>query len=231
MKVRFGAGVADARGSTAGITYSRNKGGSYQRARVTPTNPNTSAQAAQRSRISQLSQEWSNVLTQAERDDWAIFGVNFPTTDVFGEVIQLTGLQAFTRINSRIMAAGFAALTGPPADQAVTDLLTFSFTLDNGVGTSTAVFTPTPLAANDALQLFASPGLSPGISNAKNRLRLITTTGLAETTGYNFEADYIAKYGALPATGRKVFMEARVIRSTTGAVDARLVASTIVVST
>jgi hypothetical protein len=194
-------------------------------------NPNTSAQAAQRSRISQLSQQWSNLLTQAERDDWAIFGANFPTTDVFGEVIQLTGLQAYTRINSRIMAGGFAAITAAPADQAVTDLLTFSFVLDNGAGACEVTFTPTPLAANDVVQLFATPGLSPGISNAKNRLRLILTSGLAVASPLDFEAAYVTKFGSLPLAGRKVFMEARALRSTTGAVDARLVATTIVVNT
>ena len=106
MKVKFGGGVAEARGSIAGTTFSRNKGGSYARQRVTPVNPQTAAQQAQRSRISELATHWGQTLTQAQRDGWVVFAENFPITDVFGDSLVLSGAQGYTRINSRLLAAG-----------------------------------------------------------------------------------------------------------------------------
>ena len=41
LTLRFGALVADARGSVGGAVISRNAGGAYMRTRTTPTNPNT----------------------------------------------------------------------------------------------------------------------------------------------------------------------------------------------
>jgi len=230
-KILFGGGVAEMRGSEAGTTFSRNKGGSYTRQRVTPTNPKTAAQQAQRSRVSELASAWSNVLTQTQRDGWGTFAANFPTTDVFGAVIVLTGAQAFSRIGSRLMAAGLDYIADAPADQDVTDLVTVEATADIGAGGMEITFTPTLLAADDHLQVFCTPGISPGISNARNKLRLIATSFAAEAGPFDYQPGFLAAFGALPQVGQKLIIEVRSLRSTNGAIDSPLRADVLVTST
>ena len=231
MKVQFSAVVGDARGSTGGNVFSRNKGGAYVRKRVSPTNPQTPAQQSQRSRISDLASLWSSTLTQAQRDGWAAFGVSFPVTDKLGQVVELTGLQSYTRLNARLLAGGLTRIDTAPGEQAVTDLTSITLTVDVGLGNMEVAFLPTPLGGSDRLQIEASPGVSPGINNATNRLRLIVTSGASVASPLDFEAAYVARFGAVPIVGTKVFVRVRTLRPENGAIDSPLVASTIVVST
>ena len=230
MKAKFGGGVAEARGSIAGTTFSRNKGGSYARQRVTPVNPQTAAQQAQRSRISELATHWGQTLTQAQRDGWVVFAENFPITDVFGDSLVLSGAQGYTRINSRLLAAGQTRIDTAPSDQAVTDLTSASAVIELTGGTAVITFAPTPVGANDHVQVFATPGVSPGVSFMKNKLRLLVTSSAAQATGLDVATEYIARFGALPVAGQKVGLRVRTIRNSNGAVDASLVADTIVIA-
>ena len=228
MKVKFGGGVSEGRGSIGGTTFSRNKGGAYARQRVTPVNPQSAAQQAQRGRVSELAGLWGATLTQTQRDGWKVFAENFPITDVFGDSLQLSGAQAYTRINSRLLAGGLTRIDSAPADQAVTDLTSASVVAETAGGTIVVTFAPTPVGASDHVQVFATPGVSPGISFMKNKLRLICTSSAAQASTFAVEAYYAATFGALPATGQKIGLRIRTIRSTNGAVDSALVADTIV---
>ena len=228
MKVKFGGGVSEGRGSIGGTTFSRNKGGAYARQRVVPVNPQTAAQQTQRSNVSELAGKWGTLLSQTERDGWAVFAANFPLTDVFGDALVLSGAQAYTRINSRLLAAGLTILTTAPADQAVTDLTSASVVVSTATADCLVTFAPTPVAADDYVQVFATPSIGPGISFVKNKLRLIYTSAAAVASGFDFATEYVARFGALPVTGQKMGIRIRTIRSTNGAVDAALVADTIV---
>jgi len=230
-KILYGGGVAEMRGSEAGTTHSRNKGGSYTRQRVTPTNPQSVRQQEVRSGLSELATAWGQTLSQSQRDGWKSFGIAFPTSDVFGAVIPLTGNQVYTRINQRLFDASLARIDDAPANQDVDELLTLTLGADIGAGDFDVTFTPAPLSANDRLQVFCTPGLSPGVSFVKNKLRLISTAAAATASPLDIEAAYVAQYGALPLVGQKVVVECRVLRGTTGAISARLQSSAIVVST
>ena len=91
LKVKFGGGLTDARGSIAGNTFSRNHFGAFVRARVTPTNPNTDRQVHVRASLAFLSARWSNTLTLAQRTAWELYGSSVAMTDVLGATIYLTG--------------------------------------------------------------------------------------------------------------------------------------------
>ena len=134
MKLEFSALVAAASGSVAGNTFSHNAGGPYVRRRATPTNPSTVAQQEVRSRLAELASHWGNTLTQAQRDGWVTFGQNFPSTDSLGKTIVLSGSQAYSRVNARLLSAGLTRVDTAPADQDVTDLITMSATMDVGTG-------------------------------------------------------------------------------------------------
>lgn len=103
--IKFGGAITDARGSIAGTVFSRNKGGSYMRQRVKPTNPNTPAQAGTRGLFGTLQAAWRD-LTEAERDSWAAAAPNYPVVNRLGDAIEYTPLQLFTRCNMVVLSAG-----------------------------------------------------------------------------------------------------------------------------
>jgi len=193
-------------------------------------NPQSAAQQAQRARVSELAGLWGSTLTQTQRDGWKVFADNFPITDVFGDSLVLSGAQAYTRINCRLLAGSATRIDTAPADQAVTDLTSASIVAEVAGQTIIVTFAPTPVGASDAVQVFATPGVSPGISFMKNKLRLITTSAGGQATGLDVGPAYITAFGALPAVGLKIGFRVRTIRSTNGAVAAALVADTIVIA-
>lgn len=123
MKVLLGGGVLAASGSIGGQTASHNRFGNYFRARTTPVNPQSSRQNIMRAVIQNLAQRWSNVLTQAQRDQWEVYADNIVRTDSLGSQMKLTGFNHFIRSNSiRLQSAdntigdGPIILTLPPGD-------------------------------------------------------------------------------------------------------------------
>lgn len=97
--------VTQASGSVGGVTYSHNRGGMYRRARSIPTDPATPEQVAARNAFGNLSQQWGQVLTAAQRAAWDLYAANVQVTDVLGDPINLTGQQWFVKANQpRVLA-------------------------------------------------------------------------------------------------------------------------------
>lgn len=215
--VLFGNGVADMRGSVAGNTFSRNRGGAYIRNRVVPLNPGSNPQNHIRQSVSNFAKAWGATLTAAQRAAWTAFAAAWPVTNKLGATIVLTGEQMYVRLNTVIYNAGGAAIADPPANLTVGSLLTLSGTFVVGAS-ATAVFTATPLSAGDRLQIFATAPLQPGIGFVRNRLRYITTMADATASPSTFYTPYIARFGQ-PLVGQQVVIECRVLRYLTGAVS------------
>lgn len=171
-KVKFGALVQDARGKLAGNVFARNRGGSYVRAKASPTNPQTDRQLAIRSTFTTLSQDW-RTLTDAQRAQWRTWAGNHPFSDVFGDQRTLAGHAAYLQLNARRATFGLAALDDPPADD--------SGELGPDVDTvtsdaTTGEITVTLKAADDGThywQVWCTPGLSVGVNFPGSRFRLV----------------------------------------------------------
>jgi len=123
MLVQWGGGILDARGSIGGQTASCNRFGNYLRARITPVNPQSSRQNVVRAIIQLLSQAWSNILTQAQRDAWEVYASNIVRQNKLGAQIFLTGFNHYIRSNTPILQAldtrvdiGPVNLSLPPGD-------------------------------------------------------------------------------------------------------------------
>jgi hypothetical protein len=106
---------SQASGSIAGLTYSRNRGGNYTRARTSPSNPQSALQTAVRSNLIVSSQQWST-LDPEQRDAWAAASSGHPKRNTMGQDIVLSGHQFFVGVNSLRAYAGLAALEEPPAN-------------------------------------------------------------------------------------------------------------------
>jgi len=121
--VQYGGGIQDMRGSIGGQVHSRNRFGNYIRARTTPVNPQSDRQNVIRAVVQALSQQWSNVLTQLQRDAWEVYAAAITRTNALGAQVKLTGFNHFIRSNSArmqladtVIVAGPTTLTLPPGD-------------------------------------------------------------------------------------------------------------------
>lgn len=123
---QYGGGILDMRGSIGGQVHSRNRFGNYIRARTTPVNPQSSRQNVIRASVASLAQDWSNTLTQTQRDQWEVYADAIVRTNALGAQIKLTGFNHFIRSNSirlqsakTVIVSGPSILTLPPMDPAM----------------------------------------------------------------------------------------------------------------
>lgn len=209
-------------GSVGGLTFSHNKGGQYIRARVTPTDPATAFQNVIRAAAAGLVNFWNDVLTQIERDAWAVYATNTPLLDTFGEPRTVTGLNMYVRGNVSRIQAGL-----PRQDTAPTLFNLGEFTLVNvaivAAGQNVSVdFTNTDAWANEndsALLIYVSRPQNPGVAFFKGPYRLagsidgdsITAPTTPQSRGVPFPVvagqRVFTKFRATRADGRLSFIQ------------------------
>jgi len=212
MKIKWGSLVTDGRGKVGGHVASRNRSGAYIRTKVTPVNPNTSAQQAVKSILATLSQNWRS-LTQTQRDAWDAAVGDFATTNIFGDLVNPTGKNLYTRLNANILSIGESVISVPPALAAVLSMPVASVTVAVGAGTYEVAYTAAD--ATIAAQVWATPPVSPGKSFVKNLYRQIGVVDGAAVSPLDFSTDYLAKFGASQA-GQKVFVKLVPVVKATG---------------
>ncbi len=106
-------GAREARGSVGGITASRNSMGQVLRCKASPVQPRTSSQQSRRYTFQKLNRAFQN-LSAANIQSWIDFASSWPVTDVFGDSINITGMNWFISLNSRLDAIGVSLHENPP---------------------------------------------------------------------------------------------------------------------
>jgi len=225
--VKYTAIVADMRGKLNGSVFSKNTYGSYIRTKVTPVNPQTVAQQSSRNFMTTVSQSWRGI-TQLQRDLWNQSAVNFSRTNIFGDNVQLTGFNLFMRLNKNLLEIGGSIINDAPQPADVPGFESLSVVADTTTGTMNATFSPA-ISANVDVQVFATAPLSAGKQFVKSELRKIAVLTNADTSPEDLAAAYIAKFGALPPVGSKVFIAFKPTENTTGQAGALLKASGIAI--
>jgi len=117
--------LTQASGSVGGMTYSRNRGGMYIRARTVPTNPNTTFQQTVRAILADLTNKWQNTLTTAQRAAWNVYASEVTMFNRLGQEITLSGQQHYVRSNA---PRGLDAANLPRVDDAPTTFNLGDFT-------------------------------------------------------------------------------------------------------
>ena len=110
-----------ASGSIGGVTYSHNAGGMYTRARAIPTNPNSPAQQAVRSAISNASTAWA-ALTPTNKALWDAYAASTPVKNKLGAWIFLSGRVHFLRSYVQRAALGVPMPADAPVTMGLTNL-------------------------------------------------------------------------------------------------------------
>jgi hypothetical protein len=135
--------LSEASGSLAGLTFSRNKGGAYVRARVVPTNPGSIEQEKVRDAMKQLSAQWRDVLTTAQRDAWTGYALATPVKNALGEWKFITALAHYVRSNSQRSTLGLAVINDAPSVPGMPDFTPAVVTVAAATDIASIAFTNT----------------------------------------------------------------------------------------
>lgn len=217
MKFTPGPAIAAASGSVGGTVFSRNRYGAYTRFRAVPVTATSTAATNAKNYMTAASQAWRG-LTDAQRLQWSTWAAANPIIDNLGQQQILQGNSAYVSLNARLLRAGVAQISVPPAVAAPAALNSMSIVADIGAGGCSVTFTPTPTGANVGLFGYFAVVNSAGVNFIKNLRKLCTITAGAQVTGYDFQADVEARFGTL-AVGQYVIAEIATIDRTTGLIS------------
>jgi len=206
-------------GSFGGVVVSHNGSGYYWKVKTIPINPTTIYQQSARALFIRFSQNW-RTLSAARQNAWIVAAQANPVVDRIGNLITLSGINFYIRINANIVTAGGTAIDAPvlPLSVAAVTALTGTCVL----GVLTATFSPTPVPASTALFIWASGPQSLGVNYVKSKLRLLTVLAPAAASPSVLTTFYTTRFGTIPAVaGSKIILEAQFVNQLTGAVGAR----------
>lgn len=228
MKTKFGAIITDGRGKIGGHVASKNRAGSYLRTKVTPVNPQTSAQTVVRNRLAVLSSAWRS-LTAAQREAWNAAVADFAKTDVFGDLRNPTGFNLYQRLNNNLSNIGESTISTPPAVVAVDAFSSLSLAAEDGTVAEAMTMTFSPAIESDMkVKVSATPPISAGISFVKSEYRQVAVLDSSDTSAYNLLSEYQAVFGSTGAAGQKIFVKCVQVETSSGIAGTSIEASAIV---
>lgn len=171
-------------GSIAGLTYARNAGGMYSRARATVTNPNTAAQIEVRQNLAGLTAAWGLDLDDDQQEAWRTYAANVLVTNALGAAVHRSGQNWFVGCNTlRKQAGKTELLTAPGIFSRATGTTPVPTITANGTTVSVA-FTNTDewaIAAGGFLAVFASRPQNAGRKFFKGPFKLAGVVNGAAT--------------------------------------------------
>lgn len=226
-KIKYSALVSEMRNKLNGSVLSKNRAGNYIRNKVTPVNPQTAFQQANRQQLGAMSSEWRG-LSEAQRQSWLNATSSFPYTDIFGDRKELDGKALFTKLNLNLLNAGQATINDAPAPVGVPVIAISAMTADQVDGIEFTI-NETTVPAGFSLLVYATAPVSAGTYFVKNKLRLLGTATAAAgvvdiTTAYN------ARFGAptVGDVGKSVFVRVAFVNNTTGQLGVAVAASAVI---
>lgn len=215
-KIKYSALVSDMRNKLNGSVMSKNRYGSYLRNKVTPVNPQTAFQQQARQSLGNLSSSFRE-LTAGQIKSWNGAGVNFPFTDIFGDIKHLTGQTLFVKLNANLEKVGSPRIMQPPLPTGFPEIALSDFEYNVDVDeTGSAVFDilPAVIPAGYKLVVYATEGISRAVSFVKNRYRFIGSFTPAGGNLDIFDA-HTARFG-VPLVGEVVHIRCALVSTTTG---------------
>ena len=226
-KIKWGAIVVDGRGKLGGHVFTKTRSGATMRTKVTPVNPQTTAQASARSRLGGNSQAWAQ-LSEQQRRGWNELAKESAKTNIFGDQYFPTGKNLFTSVNNNLLLVGGAQLSDPPAFKELPFIVAMSASVAVATSSISLTITADGELAGSRLVIEASKPLSPGRYNFDGTYRIIShqdaSAPLTPTDLYNA---YVAKFGR-PAVGAKIGFRCYYISQATGQASPRFATTALV---
>ena len=224
-----GVGFGEARGSIGAVTYSKNRGGAYMRARTKPVNPPSAFSDEVHLAQSNLAQSWA-ALSSSEQAQWIAATPSRSHFNVFGLPTELSGQQLYIATNMRLVLYRSASVSSPPLNWDVASQPLVSFAIDTtpGMGLPKIQISPGVVTAGgSALYIRMSMPLPGGgfggygIRNYRKYMRTIGTFDDITASPSDLDDAYEARFGDLDSTtiGKVVWLEYSLIEDTNGQIS------------
>ena len=223
MKIKWGALVVDGRGKLGGHVAAQNRGGSYLRTKVTPSNPQSTFQTGVRNLFGSISAGWSD-LTAEQRNAWNNAVDSWKKTNIFGDLKIPSGKALYQRLNQQAQVVAYPALTLPPVKEDIPASNVTAVAIDTTAETITA--TGLYNGTNATIQIFSSGVVSAGTNFVKNLMRMIGHSGGSAYDPSQAFTDYEARFGT-PQSGEKIFIGFKVVLPTGQSSPMQVVEATI----
>jgi len=181
------------------------RNGQLRRILAIPKNPRTDRQLEVRDLLLQQARRF-DALTDAQQDAWNVAATGFHSTPSLGQSGPLTGLQLFVRVNCKLGLLGQDAVDVPPVAPQFPALAPQGLVITNTGGAVAVKLT----CAGDPREnkvLRASPPQNSAIRACRN-YRIIGTCPAAVAGAADITALYAAEFGAAPAAGKRLFVQA-----------------------
>jgi hypothetical protein len=207
MKVKFGSLIVNGSGSVGGHVISTNRGGAFMRTKVTPVNPNTSYQAHRRGRFGSIVTLWKG-LTDAQRLTWTNAVPSWKSTDIFGDIVNPSGANLYTKINSNLRS-----ILQPPLNEAPDKIVLPFSPIVSVIGYIGLDYFRITFANNDmdlqTMQFWATPIVSNGVTYVKNQY-VNLYQGESNYGEFLVPYVYVPRFGPYQI-GSKIFIGCRVM--------------------
>ena len=206
MKCAWGILTGEARGKCGHIVATVGRSGPVLRGHFRARRSATQTQLECRAALGSLSVLWSDPSMLTYRAAWVQLGLDHAEHNIFGADIYKTGLQWFTRANRNRQIIGEAVILEAPAYAAVGDPAAVTLTHGTGPESLEVSATNPPAPGDDAVVIYATPPLSPGIFTLGHQQRKLLIVNPGTAGPWDILAAYTAKFGT-PTAGRQVFVE------------------------
>lgn len=212
--IKWGMMVVDGRGKLGGHVLTKSRNGATARTKVTPANPQTSYQQANRATFGQLSSNWAS-LTEAQRKAWNEAVNEWQKTNIFGDLKSPSGRDLYISLNRNILQAEGTAINVPPTKagikpNAIADL---SF---NSVEEEISISLTTALDSDEVAMLYFTAPMSPGRYNFSGAYRFLENSSSKDIDLAN--AKYESRFGSLQ-TGKALGLKVVICNKLTGEVS------------
>lgn len=226
-KIKWGAIVVDGRGKLGGHVFTKTKSGATMRTKVTPVNPQTSAQASARSRLGGNSQAWGT-LSEEQRESWQVRAKETSKTNVFGDQYFPSGKNLFTSLNNNLLLIGEQTIDVAPAMAQMPFIVELTLGIVASPKSISIEFGYSGSVDNHYIVYEATNGFSQGRYNFDGTYRHIGSTQVSSPfTPEKLVSEYIAKFGAIVA-GTKISFRCYFVHAITGQASPRFSATAIV---
>lgn len=217
----------DGRGKLGGHVFTKTKSGATMRTKVTPVNPQTSAQASARSRLGGNSQAWAG-LSEDQRQGWNALASETSKTNIFGDQYFPSGKNLFTSVNNNLVMVERASIMDAPVFTELPFIIDMTAVVDIAAGEIELTVQVSGSSIGNTLVIEATAPSSAGKYNFDGSYRQISIapTG-AVPDPLDLYTSYTSKFGA-PVGGKKIAFRAYYVGNLGGNASPRFTASTIV---
>jgi hypothetical protein len=216
-RIIYTALVQSIRGSIAGTTFQSNAYGYSAKSKQRTIQSSTPEQALLRQIMHFVTRSWTTI-TQAGRDNWTVFAAAYPQYSKKNPDSPISGFAAYVKFNVASIfwsGLGTAVDTAPVLVQPDPDPFTFELLRDGANFKIDKVFQTGDESYRIALYMTAPQKQSQSYKYQQTRIvgKFYNANGLTDLT-----ANYIAKFGRVPAIGEYVSYRAQFITDSGGIV-------------